>query len=147
MREQITDTEPAARFFILWLTGGILYFYMEIAFRGYSHYSMLICGGFCFALVSLFGKWSLEQRASKARAILEIMVVGSLIITSLEFITGIIVNLIFDLRVWSYARMKYNVMGQICLLYSCLWAILSLPCVYLGGILRKFIFEGASKEK
>lgn len=126
---------------ILWLTGGIIYFYMEIAFRGYSHYSMLICGGTCFLLVGHAGRYIMKNCRSLIGGIIAIMAVGMLIITTVEFFTGILVNLVFGLQVWDYSGQKYNVMGQICLLYSALWSLLSLLCVYLDMIIRKYIFD------
>ena len=126
---------------ILWLTGGIVYFYMEIAFRGYSHYSMLICGGICFLAVGSAGRRILENSRSALWAVIEIMVSGMMIITSIELFTGVIVNMIFHWNVWDYSEQKYNVMGQICLSYSLLWSVLSLLCVYLDNIIRKYIFD------
>lgn len=126
---------------ILWLTGGIVYFYMEIAFRGYSHYSMLICGGICFLAVGSAGRRILENSRSALWAVIEIMISGMMIITSIELFTGVIVNMIFHWNVWDYSEQKYNVMGQICLPYSLLWSVLSLLCVYLDNIIRKYIFD------
>lgn len=126
---------------ILWLTGGIVYFYMEIAFRGYSHYSMLICGGICFLAVGSAGRRILENSRSALWAVIEIMISGMMIITSIELFTGVIVNMIFHWNVWDYSEQKYNVMGQICLSYSLLWSVLSLLCVYLDNIIRKYIFD------
>lgn len=125
---------------ILWFTGGLVYFYMEIAFRGYSHYSMLICGGICFVTVGYAGR-SVLARIRKAAAVPVIMLTGAAIITCVEFVTGIYVNIILGLNVWSYADIKYNLMGQICPLYSMLWSLLSLLCVYMDIIIRKYIFD------
>ena len=126
---------------IIWLTGGIVYFYMEIAYRGYSHYSMFICGGLCFLFVGKVGKQILSEESNIWRALVKIMFMGTLIITTLEYITGIIVNVYMRLNVWDYSGFAFNVQGQICLVYSMLWALLSLPCVLLDGIIRKYIFE------
>lgn len=126
---------------IIWLTGGIVYFYMEIAFRGFSHFSMFICGGLCFLLVGFAGKRILADSGNVFTAVIQIMLIGSLIITSLEYITGIIVNVYLKMNVWDYSDMRYNVQGQICMVYSMLWALLSLPCVFLNGVIRKYIFE------
>ena len=126
---------------IIWLTGGIVYFYMEIAYRGYSHYSMFICGGLCFLFVGKVGKQILLEESNIWLALVKIMFMGTLIITTLEYITGIIVNVYLKLNVWDYSGFTFNVQGQICLVYSMLWALLSLPCVLLDGIIRKYIFE------
>ena len=120
---------------IIWLTGGIVYFYMEIAYRGYSHYSMFICGGLCFLFVGKVGKQILLEESNIWLALVKIMFMGTLIITTLEYITGIIVNVYLKLNVWDYSGFTFNVQGQICLVYSMLWALLSLPCVLLDGII------------
>ncbi len=126
---------------ILWLTGGIIYFYMEIAFRGYSHFSMLICGGVCFITVGCMGRKILANSKNMLVALPKIMVSGMLIITFYEFVTGVLVNKVLGWNVWDYSEQKYNVMGQICLVYSLLWSVLSLLCVYLDIIIRKYIFD------
>lgn len=102
---------------------------------------MFICGGLCFLFVGFAGKRILENSVNVFVAIIQIMIMGSLIITSLEYITGIIVNVYLKINVWDYSDMRYNVQGQICMAYSMLWALLSLPCVFLNGVIRKYIFE------
>ena len=139
------DNISIAEDLIIWFTGGLLYFYLEIAFRNYSHYSMIICGGLCFLLVGRMGREIIKREDRIYKMIFKIMLYGGLIITSLEFATGVIVNIIFDMNVWSYSGLKYNLYGQISLLYSLLWALLSLVCVYLEGMIRKFIFETKNK--
>lgn len=131
--------EKFQRDFLLWLTGGIAYFYMEIMFRGYSHYSMIICGGFCFLFA---GKTGLSILYEKSRFfIVKIMAASALIITTLEFVTGLIVNVVFDLEVWDYSRVKGNIMGQVCLPYTFLWGVLGLLCVYMTYMIQMFILE------
>lgn len=126
---------------ILWITGGLSYFYMEIAFRNYSHYSMIICGGLCFLIVGMIGDYILDKESNILKAIVLIMFFGSLTITTLELFTGIIVNMLMGLDVWDYTSMKYNVYGQICLGYTSIWALLSLLCVFVANTIKAFIFE------
>lgn len=133
-------------FLIMWFTGGTIYFFIEIIARGYSHYSMFICGGLCFATVGSFYEWLLSKRKNKG--ITEYiglnilgLVSGGLIITLLEFITGIIVNVILGIGVWDYSGMKYNFMGQICLEYSFLWIILSGVIVKIYKDINRYILE------
>lgn len=77
---------------------------------------------------------------SKSRfKILKIIIAGSVVITSFELITGIIVNIRFKMGVWDYSDIPLNVMGQICVPYSVLWGIMSLLCVYLYCIIKKSI--------
>lgn len=126
---------------ILWLTGGIAYFYMEIAFRGYSHFSMLICGGLCFVTVGYAGRRILGKCKRIITALPLVMLVGMMIITFYEFVTGILVNVVLGWNVWDYSGFRYNLMGQICLVYSMLWSLLSLLCLYLDIVIRKYIFD------
>ena len=65
---------------------------------------------------------------------------GSMTITVMEFTSGVIVNLVMGLEVWDYSALPMNVMGQICLPYSALWFMLSIPAIYYEDILRHFLF-------
>lgn len=127
--------------FIMFLTGGVIYFYFEIFVRGYSHISMFLLGGVCFSVVGKMGEFILKQRIAMRYRLALIMLSASCIITVLELITGIIVNKYMDLLVWDYSSMQFNYMGQICLLYSLLWALLGLPCVFLYSIINRFVIE------
>lgn len=46
---------------------------------------------------------------------------GAVIITAVEFIFGIIFNILLDMNVWNYENVPFNILGQICLPYSILW--------------------------
>ncbi len=127
--------------FIVWITGGTIYYFSEILCRGYSHFSMLLCGGFCFLFVGIIGSRILDTDKNRMLAIIKIMIIGAMIITSLEYITGMIVNVRLNLNVWDYSDMKYNVNGQICGLYSFFWALLSLICVYIYNIMEEHLLK------
>lgn len=126
---------------VMLLTGGIIYFYFEIFVRGYSHISMFILGGVCFYLVGRVGNGILFGKGCFIVRILKIMLMSGILITNLEFITGFVVNKIMGLSVWDYSQMKYNLMGQICLLYSLIWSLLGLPCVYFFGVIRNYLID------
>lgn len=130
-----------AKILICWFTGGLVYFYMEIVFRGFSHYSMFICGGVCFVLVGMVSEYLAAREKRVIVRFAKLMLMGSFIITFFELLTGLIVNVIYGLNVWDYSYYKYNFMGQICLLYSGLWGVLSILCMYLYKVLVVYIFE------
>lgn len=69
------------------------------------------------------------------------MVLSSLLITALEFITGCIVNLWLGWKVWDYSRLPYNFKGQICLIFSVAWFFLSLAAILLDDYLRYKLFD------
>lgn len=126
---------------VMFLTGGIVYFFFEIFVRGYSHISMFLLGGICFGLVGKTGNKVLENGRPLVARMLAIMMLSALIITSLEYITGVIVNVYLGLNVWDYSHMSFNYQGQICALYSALWSLLGLPCVYFYGVINRFVLE------
>ena len=117
---------------LLFLIGGVSYILVELLYRGYSHYSMFIIGGLCFVLIGLLN----DGLFSWKMALNSQMTLSALIITILEFMTGAILNLGFGLDIWDYSDQPYNLYGQICLLYTCFWYLLSLPAILLDDLLR-----------
>lgn len=113
--------------FLLFSVGGLSYGAMELLWRQRTHWSMVLTGGACFlALYKLYGRFPRLSMPEKC-------VLGSLIITSLEFAVGCVVNLAFNLGVWDYSDLPFNILGQVCLLYSVLWGFL---CIPISGICR-----------
>ncbi len=100
---------------ILFYLGGMGYCGLELLWRGRTHSSMFLLGGSCFLLLGKVGKISLSL---PLRALL-----GGLCITAAELATGLIVNRRF--QVWDYRGSPLNFRGQICLMYSLLWILLS----------------------
>ena len=116
--------------------GGTVYYLMEIIWRGYSHWSMFALSGVCFIIIDL-----LNQTWKNIRSLIFLIILCTLIITVLEFVTGLIVNLWLGLGVWDYSNMPFNLMGQICLLYSLLWCLLSAAICPVCRALKKH-FDG-----
>lgn len=120
----------------LFLIGSILYYNLEILWRGYSHCSMFILGGICFVLIGLINEYfSWEMKLWKQQLI------ATIIITTLEFITGYIVNIKLDWNVWNYGNLRFNLLGQISLQYSILWFFLSAVAIVLDDYLRYKWFD------
>ncbi len=111
---------------IMFFIGSMGYGLIEILWRGYTHPSMLAAGGICF---SFFGYLSDKL---KTKSIWLKAVIGSGFITFIELIFGIIFNLILHQNVWNYSNRAFNFKGQICLLYSVFWLILSLIFIPLA---------------
>lgn len=66
---------------------------------------------------------------------------GAGIITVLEFITGIIVNIILGWNVWDYSDRPFNLLGQICLKDSFYWIFLSGLAILLDDYVRYILFN------
>lgn len=131
----------AHKYGILALIGGIIYGLIEFFSRGYTHWSMVILGGVCFVAVGLLNEilpWEMP--------ILVQMICGGIIITTLEFITGVVINIQLGWAVWDYSQEQFNVLGQICLRYSMYWVLLSGVALILDDYLRYWIF-GEDKPK
>jgi len=124
------------KYTFLFLTGGFAYGGIENLTRGYSHISMLIAGGICFILIGL-----LDEVFSWDMAIISQMAISTIIITTVELVAGIVVNIWLKLNVWDYSSKPYNLLGQICLLYSIIWFFLSLFAILLDDFLRYFLLK------
>ena len=106
----------------IFMTGGMIY------------YSMIVCGGFatllCGGLNQVFNEMS----------ILAQMILSSVIISELEFVTGYVVNIILRYDVWDYSNLPFNLMGQICVQYSMLWMFLSVFIIFVDDYIRCRLF-------
>ena len=117
---------------LLFAAGAVGYYSIEVLFRGYSHWSMALCGGIC--LLSIF---HLNKRLIKRRIFLRALA-GAGVITAVELICGCIVNLVCRWDVWDYSHLPLNLWGQICLPFTALWFGLCLPiCSICGRFCKK----------
>lgn len=120
----------------LFTIGSIGYSLIEVLWRGFTHWTMALTGGFCFTAI-----YYLNERF-RHKSIWKRCLIGSIIITAAEFVVGCVVNLLLKWDVWDYSKMRANILGQVCLLYSVLWFVLSFPICWLSGILRKKLKRG-----
>ena len=112
---------------------GLTYGLIEILWRGYTHPSMVIVGGICGLLIGL-----LNEKNKKMNLLLQ-MVEGMVIVTVLEFVSGIILNLWLGLNVWDYSNMRFNLLGQVCPQFCIAWFFLSYFVIRIDDFLRKAI--------
>ena len=113
---------------LLLLCGGVGYYGIETFFRGYSHWSMAICGAICF-----LGIYRINERWLFLPLWVRAIICAGLI-TSVELAAGCILNLWLGLGVWNYSEVPLNLWGQICLPFSLLW----IPTSWLGMKLYRF---------
>lgn len=124
------------KIFILFLIGGFIYVAIELGFRGHSHWTMFLLGGLCFILIG-----GLNNYIPWEMSIIKQGVIGALIVTSLEFIFGLVLNLYLNLGIWDYSNMPFNILGQICLPFSIAWFFLSLIAIFVDDWLRYILFK------
>lgn len=112
-------------------TGAAGYPVIELIWRQSTHWSMALAGGTCLLLLyNLYGKFTKLSLGMKC-------VLGSGVITAVEFVAGLLVNCWQNWNVWDYSCFKFHFMGQICLVYSVLWGLLCLPVSGLCKIMHK----------
>lgn len=119
------------KYLILFLLGGYIYYGIEILWRGYSHYSMIICGGICFIYAGLQNE-QVEWDYPFWKQVLRVEV----FILSAEFITGCIVNLWLGLNVWDYSGLPGNILGQTCPQFALLFLPLSAIAIVIDDFVR-----------
>lgn len=124
------------KLFILWIIGGMIYYMIEIGWRGYSHWTMFIVGGLCFNNVG-----AINEYIPWGMPIWKQSLIGATIITTIEFIAGCIVNLLLEWDVWDYSNMPFNILGQICVPFFFAWILLSIVCILLDDWLRYWLFK------
>lgn len=129
-------TSNLAKNIILFIVGGSIYYIIEFLYKtfisfGNCHWSMFLLGGLCFLLIG-----SINENISWKEPIIIQGIKGSLIVTSLELVFGIILNVKLELDIWDYSNVPFNFMGQICLPFSIAWIFLSLFAIILDDYLR-----------
>ena len=124
------------KYLFLFLFGGAAYISIEILYRGYSHWLMFIIGGLAFLMVGMLNevfKWETPIEIQS--------IIGGVIITGIEFITGLIANIQFNMGIWDYSNLPLNVMGQICLPFTFIWILLSAVIIVIDDWLRYKLFD------
>ena len=118
---------------IVFLIGAVGYSLLEIAWRGYTHWTMTVTGGACFLVIyyisALFGGQSLLLQCF----------LGAAAITLIELAVGCVVNLALGWNVWDYSGLRFHLFGQVSLLYSVFWFFLCIPLLPFCSFLRQYL--------
>lgn len=115
---------------LVYCLGGLIYALLEIIWRGWTHWSMALCGGLCFLIMYLI--------SGSGLGMVKKCLLSAAAISTVEFFTGCLVNLRLHWHIWDYSAARFNLLGQICPAFSALWLLLSVPGLALCGELRKF---------
>ena len=123
------------KYIVLFIAFSALYVWIEIMFRNRSDRSMVFLSGTVGIIIGLCNNiipWSMTL-------VQQALIGGFLIVTPMEYIVGkYLVNQ--DLTIWNYSGMVWNIDGQICLLFTLIWCVISLGVIVLDDYLRYFIF-------
>ena len=88
-----------AKYIIIFGLGAFIYGAIEVIVRGYTHWTMALTGGAVMALFMLINR-------SRDVNILLRCLLGALVITSLEFAVGAVVNLGLGWDMWDTRRSR-----------------------------------------
>ena len=116
---------------IFFCIGAIGYGLIEVIWRGYTHWAMLIAGGICFV------NFSHIAEVFKTRSLIFKAALCAVSVTAVELIFGFLFNIILNVEIWDYSNQPFNFMGQICLLYSFLWGVLGVVFIPLADAINK----------
>ena len=123
--------KKSAEFILVFFSGAVIYSFIEVMFRGYTHWTMFLTGGLVLTIIYMinikFNDTLLALRCA----------VSCAVITLTELIVGCIVNLWLGMDVWDYSHLPHNFLGQICPLFSSLWFFLSFPANLLCVFIRR----------
>jgi uncharacterized membrane protein len=110
---------------------------IEVIFRGFSHWTMMVVGGLCFVIIGLLNEWYTENMRFELQVL-----IGAFVITALEFISGYILNIKLQMNIWDYSQYRFNLYGQICLHHSiCYWIPLSIIAILIDDYFRYHFFH------
>ncbi|MCL2036170.1 MAG: putative ABC transporter permease [Oscillospiraceae bacterium] len=135
MIDKKKNNSPLLSLLVLFVLGGIIYAGIEVLVREFTHISMFIVGGLCFLLIGSIKYWKNPPIPVTVQ-----MLISCAIITVLELISGLIVNVWLGLNVWDYSDQRYNLFGQICLHASSIWVFLSFFAIYAHDFASRRMF-------
>ena len=125
----------------LFMVGGAIYWLIEWFFKtfiscGKISFTMFMVGGLCFLIIG-----SINEFLTFDMSLMFQGYIGCVLITTIELIVGVVLNLVLGLGIWDYSNQPFNFLGQICLTFSFAWFILSIVCVVLDDYLRYWLFN------
>lgn len=128
------------KYLTLFSIGGLLYMLLEIIFNSNTHWTMGILGGICFILIGQINVYCPHL------SVLNQMFLSALLITGLEFIGGIILNMYLNLNIWDYSTLPLNILGQVCLPFTIIWFFISFPALQLNRWICYSFFNDAPEH-
>lgn len=120
---------------LLFSIGGLVYCMIELCFRGHTHWTMYVAGGVCFLLcggLNEYFAWDIPVTIQ--------MLTCGFIITVVELICGLVLNIWLHLDIWDYSQLPGNLLGQICPQFTLAWIGVSAIAIILDDYIRYWFF-------
>jgi len=139
---------------LLFILMGIFYVFIEVSwtsliqipvqgFRlvGSSSLWMMVVGGFLGVIVGGFNQLNWVRKTFN---VFWQSIVGATVITSIEFLSGLFLNVLCGFNIWDYSSFPLNILGQVCLPMSFVWfCIVPLIC-WTDDTLRYVLYKEGS---
>lgn len=81
--------------------------------------------GFSAVLIIGIAKWFGDNFENTHTALAANIVAAIILVTVLEYVTGFLLERIFECKWWDYSDNAFNIHGYICVKYSLLWGLLA----------------------
>ncbi len=131
---------------------GMLYVFMEnvftafwslittgsLALRGFSSLWMWLVGGLLGLTLGLFNRFNWIRKNCN---VFSQSLAGSVLITTVEFISGVILNILCGFGLWSYYGLPLNILGQVCVPFMVLWFLICPLAFWVDDVLRYFLYK------
>lgn len=124
------------KYLFLFFLGAVIYMLMELIWRQRTHWTMGILGGICFIELGLINEiipWDMQLSIQA--------LIGTVLITINEFISGLIINVWLGWNVWDYSNLPFNIMGQICIPFCIIWIFVAIFAIILDDYIRYIFFD------
>lgn len=138
MKKSISFTTESTNTVLRWMFrvcaaifGGAYYAFLEVLWRGYTHWTMIFAGA-CALAFMYFVFIGTRLKSFLAKCLL-----SAAGVCTIEFLIGCIVNLWLRWDVWDYSEMGFNLLGQICPVFFCVWFVLSIPASFVCRMVQR----------
>ena len=113
------------------LIAGGIYLLIELAWRGRTHWTMLLLAAAIFVCAGIL------DECENPPPFWAQVTIGTIIATALELAAGLLLNVRMGLGVWDYSNLPGNILGQICPQFTVAWALLMIVSIKLENIMHK----------
>lgn len=126
---------------VLWVFGGTLYFLAEVAWKLANgrpeaiSWTMLVLAAIICIPLDL-----INERLPWDRPLWVQAIIGGFGITATELVAGLVLNLWLGLGIWDYSHLPLNLLGQISLSWTLLWALVAGVGIVLFDWLRYWLY-------
>lgn len=132
---------------------GLVYMDVEISYGaitalkwpliGQSSLWMMLEGGLlCYVLGLYNEKGCIAGRLSYRACVL----LGAVTIIGMELVSGIILNKWLGFGIWDYSSARFNFLGQIDLVHSICWLLITPMAFWLDDVMRHYMFAEERPE-